>query len=229
MEFFDAVKTRRSVRKFTSAVVPGEIIEKALNAALAAPNSSNMQTWGFYWVNSANKKMRLIEACLNQTPAKTATEFVVVTAEPKNWKRVQGVMLGKLKEQNAPLHFQKYYQKLIPFLYGLQFLAPLKWLLFNGLGLFKPTPRIPWHYKHREEVAIKSAALGAENFMLAIAAQGYGTCPMEGFDEPRVKRLLGLGFLDRVVMVIAVGEVDSENGIWGDQIRCDRSWFVHKL
>jgi nitroreductase len=188
-----------------------------------------MQTWGFYWVKTPQKKMSLIEICLNQSSAKTAPEFVVVTAEPKKWKRVREFMLEKLKAQNAPAHFLKYNQKLIPFTYGMQYLAPLKWLLMNALGIFRPTPRTPWNYKHIEEVAIKSAALGAENFMLAIAAQGYGSCPMEGFDESRVKKMLGLGFFDRVVMVISVGKVDPERGIWGEQIRCDRSWSVHKI
>jgi nitroreductase len=52
---------------------------------------------------------------------------------------------------------------------------------------------------------------------------------MEGFDEFRVKKLLGLGLLDRVVMVISVGKPDLEKGIWGEQIRCDRSWAVHYI
>jgi nitroreductase len=64
--------------------------------------------------------------------------------------------------------------------------------------------------------------------MLAIAAEGYGTCPMEGFDELRVKRLLGLGFGDRVVMVISVGEPEVSRGIWGAQIRFDPKEFVRE-
>ena len=44
-----------------------------------------------------------------------------------------------------------------------------------------------------------------ENFMLALAAAGYDNCPLEGFDEPKVKRLFALTDEARVVMVIAAG------------------------
>ena len=39
-------------------------------------------------------------------------------------------------------------------------------------------------------VAHKSCALAAENFMISMAAYGYDTCPMEGFDSLRTKRTL---------------------------------------
>jgi nitroreductase len=203
-------------------------MERAIDAALIAPNSSNMQTWGFYWVQSPEKKEALVKACLSQGAARTAQELLVVTAEPRRWRRNQKEMMRVLREAKAPSFALDYYGKLIPFLYGFQFLAPLKWLLFNGVGLFRPLARRPWSPRDRAEVAIKSAALASENFMLAIAAQGYHTCPMEGFDESRVKRLLGLKCSDRVAMVISVGEADPA-GIWGPQVRFERSWFVHRV
>lgn len=228
MNFFDAVRARRSIRKYTARPVPAEVMERAIDAALIAPNSSNMQTWGFYWVQSPEKKEALVKACLSQGAARTAQELLVVTAEPRRWKRNQKEMVRVLREANAPSFALDYYGKLIPFLYGFQFLAPVKWALFNLVGLFRPLARRPWSPRDRAEVAIKSAALASENFMLAIAAQGYNTCPMEGFDEARVKRLLGLKRSDRVVMVISAGEADPA-GIWGPQVRFERSWFVHKV
>ncbi len=50
MEFFEVVRQRRSVRKFTGQKVEEIKIRKSLDAALIAPNSSNMQPWEFYWV-----------------------------------------------------------------------------------------------------------------------------------------------------------------------------------
>jgi nitroreductase len=205
------------------------VIQSALDAALLAPNSSNMQTWGFYWVKTPQKKEALVQACLSQGAARTAQELVVITAEPRHWKRNRAEMVQRLKASNAPSFVLDYYQKLMPFTYGLQALAPLKWLIFNAVGLFRPMMRHPWSFKDREVVAIKSAALASENFMLAVSAQGFGSCPMEGFDERRVKKILGLGFSDRVLMVISVGDPDLDRGIWGLQVRFDRSWFVHEV
>ena len=59
MEFFDVVKQRRSVRKFTDQKVEPEKILRALEAATLAPNSSNLQPWEFYWVKSEEKKKQL--------------------------------------------------------------------------------------------------------------------------------------------------------------------------
>jgi nitroreductase len=229
MDFFDAVKTRRSVRRYTNKPVPAEIIHRALDAALLAPNSSNMQTWEFYWIRSIDKKQKLIQACLGQGAAKTAQELLVVVANPTLWKRNQKEMIRILTESNAPKFAFDYYKKLIPFTYGLNFLAPLKWVLLNSIGLFRPIMRRPWRSGNIEEIAIKSAALGAENFMLAISAQGYSTCPMEGLDEVRVKRLLGLPFNSRVVMAISVGEADPERGVYGPQVRFAREWFIKEV
>ena len=39
MEFFDVISRRRSVRTYTNEVVPPEVIQKAVDAALIAPNS----------------------------------------------------------------------------------------------------------------------------------------------------------------------------------------------
>jgi nitroreductase len=229
MEFFEAVQKRRSIRKYTTRSVPREVMERALDAALLAPNSSNLQTWGFYWVRSAEKKESLIQACLSQGAARTAQELVVVTAESSRWKRNRRELVRLLREAKAPAFMFPYYEKLIPFVYGFQWLSPLKWFLFNAVGLFRPMSRRPWSYRDLSEVSIKSAALASENFMLAITAQGFDTCPMEGFDEFRVKRILGLGLGGRVVMVISVGEADLERGLWGPQIRFPRDWAIQEI
>jgi nitroreductase len=113
--------------------------------------------------------------------------------------------------------------------YGLSVLWPFKWILFNLVGIFRPIVRGPVTFNDLQMVSIKSVALACENFMLAISAQGFSSCPMEGIDECRVKRLLKLALGTRVAMVIAVGEGDGERGTWGPQVRFERSWFVKKV
>jgi len=228
MEFFDVIRARRSVRKYTAKPVPEEVIEKALDAALLAPNSSNMQTWEFYWVRTPEKKAKLVEACLNQNAARNARELVVIVAAPKLWKKNNEEMIRRAKAQGLKPIVLRYYEKLMPFEYTYHWLAPIKWLILNWRGLFKPTARHPWSFRDVQEISLKSAALAAENFMLAVVAQGFATCPMEGFDERRVKRLLGLRYSDKIVMVVSVGEMDPK-GMWGPQVRFPREWYVHRV
>jgi nitroreductase len=64
--------------------------------------------------------------------------------------------------------------------------------------------------------------------MLAVVAQGYACCPMEGYDEARVKKILGLGRHAHVVMGIGIGR-GHPGGIYGQQIRFDRDLFVFEV
>lgn len=43
MEALDAIRTRRSVRKFTDKLISKEMIDKLLEAAMSAPSAGNQQ------------------------------------------------------------------------------------------------------------------------------------------------------------------------------------------
>ena len=66
----------------------------------------------------------------------------------------------------------------------------------------------------------KSCGLVAQSFMLAMAEQGYDTCPVEGFDAHRVKRLLKLPRQSRVSLIVPCG-IRLPNGVRGDRFRLD--------
>lgn len=231
MNFFDVINQRRSIRRYTTEVVPDEVIEKALEASIKAPNSSNTQTWNFYWVQTADKKQKLVEACLSQSAARTANQLIVVTADPDLWRRSQPGLIEWVETSQAPKPVHMYYRKLIPLTYRAGYLNSMgfiKWVLATAVGFFRPMVRGPYTLRDLQEVAIKSAALASENFVLAITAQGYASCMMEGFDEHRVRRLLKLSSTERVVMVIGVGK-EAERGTWGSQYRLPRDKVVHRV
>lgn len=71
------------------------------------------------------------------------------------------------------------------------------------VGAFRPVAKLP--LADLREWAAKQAALSAMNFMLACQAQGIATVPMEGFDERRVKRLLGIPGDCGVFLIVAAG------------------------
>jgi nitroreductase len=234
MEFFEAVNVRRSVRRYTDEAVPEEVIQKALDAALLAPNSSNMQPWEFYWVRSAEPRKKLIEACFSQSAARTSQELIVAVSRADTWRRNCKLMLEEFAKESEPAGPNAkfdYYKKVVPALYlqdWFGILALGKKLFFGAAGFFRPVPRGPCTRAELWQMLHKTTALGCENFMLAIAAQGYATCPMEGFDQVRVKKILGLGRNASVTMVMSVGRADP-SGIWGKRIRFDRNLFVKKI
>ncbi len=71
----------------------------------------------------------------------------------------------------------------------------------------------------------KSTSLAAMTFMTAMRAEGYDTCPMEGFDSKRVKQLLNLNPKDEITMIIGCGP-RAEDGIYGERHRVDNNEVI---
>ena len=59
MTAMEAIWARRSVRKFTDAPVPDEMIKTLLESAMAAPSACNMRPWEFYVVKNAALREQL--------------------------------------------------------------------------------------------------------------------------------------------------------------------------
>ena len=112
-----------------------------------------------------------------------------------------------------------YYQKLIPTLYFdfLGIVGLIKFAIFQVVGLFRPIYR-QTRTSDMRVVAHKSTGLAAENFMVSMAAIGYDTCPMEGYDSLRVKKILKLSRNSEINMIVSCGLRD-ENGVYGDRFR----------
>jgi nitroreductase len=72
MELFDAIKTRRSIRRYTDAPVDDKQIEAILEAGRWAPSWSNTQCWRFLVVRDPAVKARLSGTLLPlKLPTKT--------------------------------------------------------------------------------------------------------------------------------------------------------------
>ncbi len=232
----DIIESRRSIRLFDKTPVPGEVIEKALDLALLAPNSSNLQPWEFYWVRNPESKSELVKACFSQAAAATAAELVVCIARTRTWKRNCEDMkeqLEKAEKQGTriPKAAWLYYRKIAPLMYTqgrFGVLGLLKCIGFFILGFWKPVSREPMSSHDMKIWATKTTALACENFMLAVRAFGFDTCPMEGMDSRRVKKILKLPGDALVPMVIAIGK-RREDGVTLPRIRGPRSWFIKTI
>ncbi len=55
MDVMEAIRGRRSVRKYLSETVPEEAIQKFLEAAMTAPSAGNQQPWQFVVVTDPEK------------------------------------------------------------------------------------------------------------------------------------------------------------------------------
>ncbi len=229
--------TRRSVRKYDAeAHFDHDAVAHALELATLSPNSSNMQMWQFHRVIDADKKAQLADICMGQNAAKTANELLVVVVTPDNWKQRAQMNAQKVRdafqgrEDATSKRALKYYEKLIPMVYNNDKLGLFglgRKLLSAWIGRKKPMVR----EVAKEDVRVclhKSAALASMTFMLAMRDKGYDTCPMEGFDSKRAKKLLGLTGSEQITMIISCG-VRTEEGVYGDRHRVpmDDVVFTH--
>jgi nitroreductase len=138
-------------------------------------------------------------------------------------------MLDRLNaDPKVPERGKQYYKVITKIAYNqgpLGLLKPFKWLWFNIRGLSKPTPREPIGLGDMDVWAHKSTALAAGTFMLALRAEGFDSCPMEGLDSVRVKRILGLPRAAGICMAVSAGR-RAEGGVYGPRYRFPRETAV---
>ncbi|WP_426431034.1 nitroreductase family protein [Winogradskyella sp. HB-48] len=226
----EAIAYRRSTRVYKDIPIDKEKVKQCLVNASLAPTSSNLQLWEFYHITNKNILTKIANACFNQSAAKTAQQLVVVVTRKDLWKQRANANIAFLnkvynKENLTERELKRkkmatnYYKKLIPTVYAdfLGILGILKYITFQIVGLFKPIYR-QVRLSDMRIVAHKSAGLAAQNFMTSMAAIGYDTCPMEGSDTLRVKRILNLPRGSEINMIIGCG-IRDEKGIYGPRFR----------
>ncbi len=226
----EAIQYRRSVRIFDpKKSMDKKIVKKCIEQASLAPNSSNMQLWEFYHITSKETIEKIAPLCFHQNAAKTAEELVVFVTRKDLWRKrrasnlkmIDTIFPSKPKsEQNSREKvIRNYYRKLIPFAYADFFgiFGFLKFLMILIIGIFRPIYR-EVRKSDMRIVTHKTCALAAENFMLSMASEGYDTCPMEGSDTWRIKKVLGLPYGAEINMIVSCG-IRKPEGVYGERFR----------
>ena len=226
----DAIAYRRSIRLYKNEEIDSEKVKQCIRNASIAPTSSNLQLWEFHHITSKNKMAEISTACFNQSAAKSSQQMVAFVSRKGLWKNRAEANLKFLNNQfdkpnlssqllRRKKQVNNYYKKIIPSIYTDLFgiLGLIKFVVFHIIGLFRPIYRQS-RLSDMRIVAHKSTALAAQNFMISMAAIGYDTCPMEGFDSKRVKNILNLPSDAEITMIISCG-IRDEKGVYGAQFR----------
>ncbi len=88
-DFYEILKTRRSIRRFKQDPVKTELLEKLVDVARYAPSGGNRQPWEFIAVNDTviNKTLfaniQWLKSAGTPPEGKEPTAYIVVLANPK--------------------------------------------------------------------------------------------------------------------------------------------------
>ena len=239
MTLQEILQHRRSIRHFDATKpIDSAQVKRCIALSTLAPTSSNMQLWECYHITNSDLIQQLGVACMSQQAATTAQQLVVfVVRLDLHRKHAKAVLAAERlnvmqhspaeKQEKRTKRWELYYGKLMPFLYGRAFgiLGLIRKIMVQSVGLFSPMARQVSEADMRV-VGHKSCALVAQTFMLAMAETGYDTCPMEGFDSYRVKKILGLPYAAEINMIVACG-IRKPEGVWGNRFRLPFDEIYH--
>ena len=214
-DLISIARSRRATRHFKQQQLPDGLLDQLLDAARWAPSGYNLQPTHWVVLTKSNGRIPLQKACMGQKQITEAPAVVVFTGD-KNVARnhFDAVIENDRRAGAIGSEYELLLRKYVPMAFGT---GPLRlgWIA-KALGppllrYFAPVPNIP--AVHRRYWLTKQVTLSAMVFMLAATAAGLATCPMEGFDETRVRRILGIPRSFVPVLVIAVGYASDQNMI----------------
>lgn len=90
MDIFEAIKERRSIRRYRTEPVPQELLQQVLEAARVAPSAANRQAWKFVVVTDAATRQELVPACRSQQFVGQAPVVIAACATEagRKWNQV---------------------------------------------------------------------------------------------------------------------------------------------
>lgn len=177
MDLHTAIAERRAVKHFDSSHRLSDAeVATLYENALLSPTSFNIQHWRFLRITDSETRAAIRAAAWDQAQVTDASELVLVCADVNAWKKEP-----QRYWRDAPQEAQ---EMLIPMLQG--FYEGREWI-------------------QRDE-AIRSGSIASQTLMLTAKAMGYDSCPMIGFDQDEVAKLVNLPEDHVFVMMIAIGK-----------------------
>jgi len=181
MHTLDAIYERRAIKHYDpDHEMPADQERKLFEAAMQSPTSFNMQNWRFVVVKDKAMREQIKEAAWGQAQITDASLLIVLCADLKAYANDP-----KRYWEGAPKEIgERLSGMMIPFYEGKEQLQ-------------------------RDE-AMRSVGIAGQTIMLTAKAMGYDSCPMIGFDQDAVARIINLPPDHAIGFIITVGKRKSD-------------------
>jgi nitroreductase len=200
---------RRAIREFDGTPLSEGDVRQVLEQTLLAPSSGNLQPYQVHWIRDCATKAAIAAACDGQRAAASAPVLLVVAASIEiasqtAARQVEYVETTALLDARS----KRYHcRQLATFRRFLRWGTLPLWIPFQAvLSAVAPAfTLLPLGSTAARNWAARSAVYAAQTILLAAAARGLDSCPMEGFNAVKVARILGLPRGTVIPVVIALG------------------------
>jgi nitroreductase len=197
---FDAIKTRRAIKKFDSShKMTSDEIKLLMELAILAPSSYNQQNWRFITISDQKIKEQISVAARNQSQPSDGSLVIVLCGNTNAWKEDPDRYW-----RNAPKERQELVTKALEKKYADSM-------------------------QNRRDEAMKSCGFAAQTIMLAAKQMGLDSCPMGGFEYDEVAKIINLPKDHIIVMMVIVGKALEPAGPRGGQLSVDEVVFENKF
>ena len=200
MDTFDAIKTRRAIKKFDNAYkMSDEQVQSLMKLTLLSPTSYNQQNWRFVTVTDQAVKEQIHVAARNQAQPLDGSLVILLCGNMNAWK-------------DDPMRYWKNH--------------PLEKQEHVRDAMHKKYSDSP---QNRRDEAMRSCGFAAQTIMLAAKQMGLDSCPMVGFEYDEMAKIINLPSDHIIVMMIVVGKAASPAAERGGQLSLDEVVFENKF
>ena len=200
MDTFDAIKTRRAIKKFDNTYkMSDEQVQSLMKLTLLSPTSYNQQNWRFVTVTDQAVKEQIHVAARNQAQPLDGSLVILLCGNMNAWK-------------DDPMRYWKNH--------------PLEKQEHVRDAMHKKYSDSP---QNRRDEAMRSCGFAAQTIMLAAKQMGLDSCPMVGFEYDEMAKIINLPDDHIIVMMIVVGKAASPAAERGGQLSLDEVVFENKF
>ena len=200
MDTFDAIKTRRAVKKFDSTykMTPDQI-KSLMELTILSPTSYNQQNWRFVTITDQAIKELISKSARDQAQPKNGSLVIVLCGNLNAW-REEPMRYWK----NHPVEKQE--------------------LVKNALS-----NKYSKSSQNQRDEAIRSCGFAGQTIMLAAKQMGLDSCPMVGFDYDELAKIINLPDDHLIVLMIVVGKALEPANPRGGQLALSDVVFENRF
>jgi len=200
MDTFDAIKTRRAIKKFDNTYkMSSEDIKLLQELTILSPTSYNQQNWRFVYVTDQTVKDKISKAARDQAQPKDGSLVIVLCGNLNAWKED-------------------------PLRYWRTNTVEKQELVKNSLARkYENSP------ENRRDEAMRSCGFAAQTIMLAARQMGLDSCPMVGFEYDELAEVINLPKDHMIVMMVVVGKRSEDAAERGGQLSLDEVFFENRF